>query len=47
MGECTAHVRFRGESGHDYLRRTCLLMTQSGLGPLHGKCLLSVLNLSY
>ena len=23
MSQCTAHVRFRGQSGHDLLRRTC------------------------
>ena len=27
---CTAHVRFRGQSGHGFLRRKCLLLTQSG-----------------
>src|SRR6516164_9653896 len=27
---CNAHVRFRGQSGHDLLRRICLLLTQSG-----------------
>jgi catechol 2,3-dioxygenase-like lactoylglutathione lyase family enzyme len=27
---CTAHVRFWGESGHSVLQRTCLLLTQSG-----------------
>ena len=27
---CTAHVRFRGQSGHDVLHRTCPLLTQSG-----------------
>jgi hypothetical protein len=26
---CTAHVRFRGKSGHDILRCECPLMTQS------------------
>ena len=26
---CTAHVRFRGQSGHDFLRCECPLMTQS------------------
>jgi hypothetical protein len=30
MGWCTAHVRFRGQSGHDVLHCTCLLLTQSG-----------------
>ena len=32
------YVRFRGQSGHAFLHRTCLLLTQSGhgtrLGPL-------------
>ena len=27
---CIAHVRFWGQSGHDLLRCTCLLLTQSG-----------------
>jgi ABC-type uncharacterized transport system substrate-binding protein len=27
---CTADVRFRGQSGHGFLRRKCLLLTQSG-----------------
>jgi hypothetical protein len=27
---CTAHVRFRGQSGHGFLRCECPLMTQSG-----------------
>ena len=27
--QCTAHVRYWGKSGHDVLRCTCLLMTQS------------------
>jgi hypothetical protein len=27
---CTARVRFRGQSGHDFLRRECLLLTQTG-----------------
>ena len=27
---CTAHVRFRGQSGHDLLQCKCPLMTQSG-----------------
>jgi hypothetical protein len=27
---CTAHVRFRRQSGHDFLRCECPLMTQSG-----------------
>ena len=26
----TKHVRFWGQSGHDLLRCTCLLLTQSG-----------------
>jgi hypothetical protein len=30
MPVCTAYVRFRGQSGHDFLRRKCPLMTQSG-----------------
>ena len=30
---CTADVRFRGQSGHDLLRCTCLLLTQSGHHP--------------
>jgi hypothetical protein len=30
IASCTAHVRFRGESGHDLLRRECPLLTQSG-----------------
>ena len=30
MASCTAHVRFRGQSGHAVLRRTRLLLTQSG-----------------
>jgi CheY-like chemotaxis protein len=32
IARCTAHVRFRGQSGHDLLRCTCLLLTQSGDG---------------
>ena len=31
MGCFTAHVRFRGQSGHDLLRCTCLLLTQSDI----------------
>jgi hypothetical protein len=27
---CNAHVRFRGQSGHHFLHRICLLLTQSG-----------------
>ena len=27
---CTAHVRFWGQSGHDFLQCECPLMTQSG-----------------
>ena len=27
---CTAHVRFRRQSGHDVLQRKCPLLTQSG-----------------
>jgi hypothetical protein len=27
---CAAHVCFQGQSGHRFLRRTCLLLTQSG-----------------
>src|SRR5262245_40398038 len=30
MSECAAHVCFRGESGHAWLRCKCLLLTQSG-----------------
>ena len=30
MAWCTAHVRFRGQSGHDISQRKCLLLTQSG-----------------
>src|SRR5262249_9073542 len=30
----TAHVRFRGQSGHATLRCICLLLTQSGQRPL-------------
>jgi hypothetical protein len=30
MGECTANVRFWEQSGHDFLHRICLLLTQSG-----------------
>ena len=28
IASCTAHVRFWGYSGHDVLRRICLLLTQ-------------------
>jgi HlyD family secretion protein len=35
MAECTAHVRFRGQSRHDFLRRECLLLTQRGHRPEH------------
>jgi len=27
---CSAHVCFRGQSGHDLVRCICLLLTQSG-----------------
>ena len=30
MPSCTAHVRYWGQSGHNVLHRTCLLLTQSG-----------------
>ena len=30
MSCCTAHVCFRGQSGHAFLHCKCLLMTQSG-----------------
>jgi len=30
MDLCAANVRFWGQSGHDVLRRTCRLLTQSG-----------------
>ena len=30
---CAAHVCFRGQSGHGFLRRKCLLLTQSGHRP--------------
>src|SRR5262249_294982 len=29
MGICTAHGRFRGQSGHAFLHCKCLLLTQS------------------
>ena len=32
ISDRTANVRFRGQSGHDLLRRTCPLLTQSGHG---------------
>ena len=30
IGECTAHVRFQGQSEHAFLHRKCPLVTQSG-----------------
>ena len=30
MPSCAAHVRFRGQSGHDLLHCKSLLLTQSG-----------------
>jgi hypothetical protein len=30
MDCCAANVRFRGQSGHAFLRRECSLLTQSG-----------------
>jgi putative tryptophan/tyrosine transport system substrate-binding protein len=33
ISSCTAHVRFRGQSGHDYCIAKCPLMTQSGHRP--------------
>ena len=29
IGECTAYVRYWGQSGHTFLHCTCPLMTQS------------------
>jgi len=38
--------RYRGQSGHDVLRRICLLLTQSGHGPdPEPWCLLIVIGL--
>ena len=34
MRQCTANVRYWGQSGHAVLRCTCPLMTQSGLGAI-------------
>ena len=36
---CTAHVRFRVQSGHDVLHCKCLLLTQSGHSVAVGTCL--------
>jgi hypothetical protein len=35
---CTAHVCFRGESGHGLVHCTCLLLTQSGLALVRKSC---------
>jgi len=37
MPSCAAHVRFRRQSRHDFLRRECLLLTQSGQGATPGR----------
>ena len=39
--QCTANVRFRGQSGHALLHCTCPLLTQSGHHYLRRTCLLS------